>query len=385
MDQQIFVGLMSGTSMDGIDAAVVRVAGERGWHTSLSVETLACYHRPYLDEERRGLQALIEHGTLSELVQWDAYLGELFAEAALTIIQQTGLKPAEITAIGSHGQTVWHSPDATLFNKPAGGTLQIGQPDVIAARTGIPVVADFRTRDIAHRGQGAPLVPFIDWLLLRDEQESRAVLNIGGMANLTVLPAGETPGAIWAFDTGPGNALIDLAVQWETNGQQALDKDGTLAKQGQVDVNILQDLLQHPYFQSEPPKSTGRETFGDAFFRQQMIIRQWNGSPVTTLTELTARTIADALKRWVLPRAKVQRVIVSGGGVHNQTLMNRLRALLPDIAWESSERYGIDPDFKEAIAFALLAGAYLQGLPASFPGTTGTSKPVVLGKWCKPG
>lgn len=385
MEPQIFIGLMSGTSMDGIDAAVVRVAGERGWHTSLSVKTLACYHRPYLDEERRGLQALIEHGTLSELVQWDAYLGELFAEAALTIIQQTGLKPAEISAIGSHGQTIWHDPNQTLFGKPAGGTLQIGQPDVIAARTGIPVVADFRTHDVAHGGQGAPLVPFIDWLLLRDEQESRAVLNVGGMANLTVLPAGEMPDAIWAFDTGPGNALIDLAARWETNEEQNFDKDGSLAEQGQVDVNILQSLLQHPYFELPPPKSTGREVFGDEYFRQQMTIHQWDGSPAATFTELTARTIADAVQRWGLPRAKVQRVIVSGGGVHNQTLMNRLRALLPDIAWESSERYGIDPDFKEAIAFALLAGAYLQGLPASFPGTTGTSKPVVLGKWCTPG
>lgn len=384
MKQQILVGLMSGTSLDGIDAAVVRVTGEHGWRVVPSVETLACCHRPYLEKERSDLQALIERGTLAQLVQWDAYLGELFAEIVLAVTRQAGLEPAEITAIGSHGQTVWHAPGMTLFGKPAGGTLQIGQPDVIAARTGIPVVADFRTRDIALGGQGAPLVPFIDWLLLRDEQESRAALNLGGMANLTVLPAGEPFSAIWAFDTGPGNALIDLAAQWETNGKQAFDQDGILAKQGTVDTGLLQTLLQHPYFQAEPPKSTGRETFGGEFFRHQMKTHSWNGSPAATLTELTARTITDALQRWVLPRVEVRRVIVSGGGVHNPTLMERLRALRTDIAWESSERYGMDPDFKEAIAFALLAGAYLQGVPVSFPGTTGVRKPVRLGKWCLP-
>jgi len=276
-------------------------------------------------------------------------------------------------------------PHATLFGKPAGGTLQIGQPDVIAARTGIPVVADFRTRDVAHGGQGAPLVPFVDWLLLHDRHESRVALNIGGMANLTVLPAGSTPDTILAFDTGPGNALIDLAVQWESQEKQPFDRGGALAKQGQVDEQLLQALLQHPYFEMQPPKSTGRETFGNKFFRQWIGTARWNGSLVSTFTELTARTIVGALQAWVLPHTDVKRVIVSGGGVHNQTLMERMGRLMPNIVWGSSERFGIDPDYKEAVAFALLADAYMRGEPASFPGTTGVSKSVVLGKWCVPG
>jgi anhydro-N-acetylmuramic acid kinase len=385
MEQQIIVGLMSGTSMDGVDAAVVCLTAGNGGPPAYSVETLACFHRPYLVEERQGLQALIEYGTLERFVQWDAYLGEVFAETALIVIRQAGLQPSEVTVIGSHGQTVWHAPNATLFGKRAGGTLQIGQPDVIAARTGIPTVADFRTRDVAHGGQGAPLVPFADWLMLRDETESRVALNIGGMANLTVLPAGKPPDEIWAFDTGPGNALIDLAARWETNGEQWFDEGGLLAKQGQVDTAALQTFLRHPYFQITPPKSTGREVFGDEFFQQHREILMWNGSPVATFTELTVLTIADALQRWVMPRVDIRRVIVSGGGVHNQTLLERLWDLLPGLVLESSANDGIDPDFKEAIAFALLAGAYLRGLPASFPGTTGASKPVVLGKLCVPG
>lgn len=385
LEQRIMVGLMSGTSMDGIDAAVVRITGGTGSQPALSVETLACTHRPYHAEERQGLQTLLENGTPEQLTQWDAYLGERFAEVALAAIHETGLQPEAVSAIGSHGQTVWHAPHATLFGKPAGGTLQIGQPDVIAARTGIPVAADFRTRDVAHGGQGAPLVPIADWLLLHCPLESRVALNIGGMANLTVLPAGSTPDTLLAFDTGPGNALIDLAVQWETKGKQPFDKGGALAKQGQVDTQVFQTLLQHPYFHLQPPKSTGRETFGSDLFRQWIGTARWNGSPITTFTELTARTIAGALQTWVLPHTDVKRVIVSGGGVHNQTLMERMCRLLPDIDWESSKRYGIDPDYKEAIAFALLADAYLHRQPTSFPGTTGVSRPVVLGKWCVPG
>ncbi|MFN3691137.1 MAG: anhydro-N-acetylmuramic acid kinase, partial [Fimbriimonadales bacterium] len=202
------VGLMAGTSLDGIDAALVKLtgAGDR-----IHAQTLATHHSPYTPEERTGLQHLIQGGTLADLCAWDAYLGERFAQTALELIQQA--QPPRVDFIGSHGQTVWHAPEATLRNTPTPNTLQIGQPDVISARVGVPVVADFRTRDMAYGGQGAPLVPIVDWLLLRSETEHRVALNIGGMANVSVLPAGESPETVIAFDTGPGNALIDLAVE----------------------------------------------------------------------------------------------------------------------------------------------------------------------------
>jgi hypothetical protein len=223
------VGLMAGTSLDGVDAALVRIEGAGD---AIRVETLATHYQPYTPDERAGLLRLIESGTLADLCAWDAYLGERFAQAALAVIQRAA--PPRVDFIGSHGQTVWHAPDAQVLGAPTPNTLQIGQPDVIAARVGVPVVADFRTRDIAYGGQGAPLAPIVDWLLLRSDSEPRAALNLGGMANLTVLPAGSTPDAIRAFDTGPANALIDLAVQEGTGGAQTYDRDGALADAGTI-------------------------------------------------------------------------------------------------------------------------------------------------------
>jgi len=256
---------------------------------------------------------------------------------------------------------------------------------VIAARLGAPAVADFRTRDMAYGGQGAPLVPFVDWLLLSDAQETRVVLNIGGIANLTVLPAGGLPDTIRAFDTGPGNALIDLAVRWGTDGQEQYDRNGARAARGQIMPELLTQLLTHPFFEQSPPKSTGREMFGEAFL-QEIVARHALSKTrlndlLATLTELTARTVADAVRRWVLPEGSPQRLIVSGGGIHNRTLTTRLQALL-HIPIESTAAYGIDPDFKEAIAFAVLADCFLQGEPVAYPGTTGVLHPVQLGKLC---
>ncbi len=239
---------------------------------------------------------------------------------------------------------------------------------------------------MAYGGQGAPLVPFVDWLLLSDRTEPRAALNIGGIANLTVLPASGSPSTIRAFDTGPGNALIDLAVRWGTDGAERYDRDGERAARGQIIPAMLDELLARPYFRLPPPKSTGREPFGEALLQAMLLAYHLQKSDldnlVATLTELTARTIADAIQRWVLPEVPVRRLIVSGGGVHNRTLMARLQTLLPDTAIESSALYGIDPDFKEAIAFAVLADCYLQGEPVAYPGTTGVPKPVSLGKLC---
>jgi anhydro-N-acetylmuramic acid kinase len=281
---------------------------------------------------------------------------------------------------------VWHAPDATLFGRLTPNTVQIGQPDVIAARLGVPVIADFRTRDMVYGGQGAPLVPIVDWLLLRSEAEHRVALNLGGMANITVLPAGGAPESIQAFDTGPANALIDLAVQQGTDGAQTYDGDGALAETGTVHRLLLEWLMGHPYLQQSPPKSTGREVFGEALLGA--IQAQFGEFPlpdlVATLTEFTAASVADALQRFVLPQYPVQRIIASGGGVHNRTLMARLQALLPDIIIESSAQHGIDPDFKEAVAFAVLADRFLQGLPATYPNTTGVRQPALAGKLALP-
>lgn len=372
---RVAVGLMAGTSLDGIDGALVAIEGYGNHRT---IRTLATHHSPYSNAERCALQRLIEAGTLADLCAWDAYLGARFAEVVRTL--QTQGTPIDF--VGSHGQTVWHAPNAHLMNQPAPNTLQIAQPEIISARTGIPVIADFRTRDIAYGGQGAPLVPFVDWLLLRSENEPRIALNIGGMANLTYLPPSSPseplPTSILAFDTGPGNALIDLAVRWYTEDAQSYDAEGMLASQAPVDTNLLTAMQAHPFFNTPPPKSTGREMFGANF------LRQWwqRTDPLTliaTLTELTASTIADAIRRWATPAS---RLIVSGGGAHNKTLMTRLQHLLPHMPLHSTTEFGIDPDFKEAIAFAILADCYLMGEPVAFPNTTEVSRPVRLGRLC---
>jgi anhydro-N-acetylmuramic acid kinase len=377
--RRVAMGLMAGTSLDGIDVALVAV---EGFGRKRQVQTLATHFEPYTDEEREGLLKLMREGSSEALTAWNTYLGERFAEAAQSALQKSALLTVDF--VGSHGQTIWHAPDARLFGRSVPGTLQIGEPDVIAARLGVPVIADFRTRDMAYGGQGAPLVPFVDWLLLSDASEARVVLNLGGMANLTVLPADGSPDSIRAFDTGPGNALIDLAVRWGTGGQQRYDRDGERAARGQVIPALLEHLLAHPFLKQPPPKSTGREVFGEAFL--QAILAEFAQSSLddvlATLTEFTARAIAVSLERWVLPELPVQRLIVSGGGVHNRTLMARLQSLLPAIPIESSTLYGIDPDFKEAIAFALLADSYLQGEAVTYPGTTGVAQPVRLGKLC---
>ena len=377
--RRVAMGLMAGTSLDGIDVALVAI---EGFGRNRQVQTLATHFEPYTDEERDGLLALMRAGSPEALTAWNTYLGERFAEAALSALQKSGLSTVDF--VGSHGQTIWHAPNAHLFGRAVPGTLQIGEPDVIAARLGVPVIADFRPRDMAYGGQGAPLVPFVDWLLLSNDTETRAVLNLGGMANLTVLPAGGSPDSIRAFDTGPGNALIDLAVRWGTGGQQQYDRDGERAARGQVIPALLERLMAHPFLQQSPPKSTGREVFGESLL--QAFLREFAQAPlddlVATLTAFTAQAIAVSLERWVLPEMPVQRLIVSGGGVHNRALMARLQSLLPAIPIESSAIYGIDPDFKEAIAFALLADCYLQGEAVAYPGTTGVAQPVRLGKLC---
>lgn len=379
------IGLMSGTSMDGIDAALVRI---RETDDNLQVETLAFYTTPYPADVRAELMRTIRGETgVAEICHLNFLLGELFADATLHLMQEANVKPGQLLCIASHGQTVWHQPEPIEWEGRAiRSTLQIGEPAVIAERTGVPTVGDFRVADVAAGGQGAPLVPYVDYLLFRHPSEGRILLNIGGIANLTAIPANASPEEVIAFDTGPGNALINVAMEIASGGKYPFDPEGSFAQRHPIREEWLNELLQHPYFALRPPKSTGRETFGEAMVRRLM--RRYKVSNaellVPTLTELTARTIADGIRRFVFPEMHAARLIVSGGGVHNRTLMKRLGELLPELQVETSDHYGIHPDAKEAVAFAVLGYQRLRGRTNNLPSATGAQRAVVMGKLCLP-
>jgi len=384
--KRLAVGLMSGTSMDGIDAALVEL---RGPAQQPCLRLLACVSNPYPQAVRERLLhvATGEPTTAGAISQLNFLLGELFAEAALRACRRAGISPGRLAVIGSHGQTIYHQGARTLeAGRRISSTLQIAEPAVIAERTGVPVVADFRTADMAAGGQGAPLVPMVDYLLLRDDREGRVALNIGGIANITVIPADARPEEVFGFDTGPGNMVIDALVRHFTRGKKAYDAGGGLAARGRVIEPLLATLLRLPFFRQRPPKSAGREQFGGEHVRRHFLRRR--GAPpqdlLRTATELTARTIADALERFVFPRVKVHRLIVSGGGAHNRLLIARLRKLLPSLSVELSDNYGLPVDAKEAIAFAVLADRTLNGLPGNLPSVTGARRAVVLGKLVRP-
>jgi anhydro-N-acetylmuramic acid kinase len=371
------IGLMSGTSLDGIDAALVRFDGDLH---SLTWRVEAFETFPLSAAQRKQIHDAMQ-GNAELLCRVHADLGEWFAAAVLQLCQRAGVAPADVDLVGSHGQTIWHEPPA---QGRRGATLQLGCPATIAERTGIPVVSDFRTRDVAALGQGAPLVPWVDRLLFSAANQRRVLLNIGGIANLTWLPPTGTAAPLLAFDTGPGNALINAAVEWASGGQESYDRDGVRAARGRVNESVLQELLAQPYFAQQPPKSTGRELFGRPFV-QDLIARQpdFQAAPdtlVTTLTELTARTIADAIKRWVLERG-VDTVIATGGGARNPEIIGRLSALLAPVPVQAGEALGVDPDAKEAVAFAALAWAHARSLTGNVPEATGARGPRVLGSF----
>lgn len=366
------VGLMSGTSADGIDAALVEV---EGCGPGTKVKLLAFETVPIDDELRRGIFSLFgPAASLDELCQLNFALGEAFARAALKVIRGAGLKPTEVDLIGSHGQTVRHLPKGA----PA-STLQIGEPAVIAQRTGIPTIADFRTADMALGGQGAPLVPLMDLLLFGHGLRGRVMLNIGGIANATILPAGGEAGQVRAFDLGPGNALIDGAASHFSGGRLRCDQDGQGAAAGRVDQTLFDELMGHEFLALPPPKSTGREEFGAAFLagllaRYQLSPADW----LATLTAFTVRAIAEGLERFA--HTSVDEVWVSGGGAHNLHLMELLSAALPGIKVDKLDKLGISVDAKEAVAFAVLANETLMGRPGNLPSATGAQRAAILGK-----
>jgi anhydro-N-acetylmuramic acid kinase len=377
----VIVGLMSGTSADGIDAVATRISGTG---RELSAKILAHVHTDFSRDLRQRILRVCLDGRVAEICELNFLLGEHFASAALAAIKKAGLKRQEITAIGSHGQTIHHLPNAKYPS-----TLQIGEAAVIAERTGIPTVADFRVRDMAAGGQGAPLVPYADWALLTDERCPTIVQNIGGIGNLTFLPPRARIEQVIAFDTGPGNMVIDGVISALTDGSKTFDKGGAWAAKGEVSQKLLSEMMKHPFLKRQPPKTTGREEFGRPFIEHVLVrARKLKLQPeemVATVTAFTAATIADAYRRFVFPKLRPVelrklRIILGGGGAQNPTLMWMLRETLRTEEIYTHEDFGIPNAAKEALAFAILAHETLHGTPANVPNATGARRPVVLGK-----
>jgi anhydro-N-acetylmuramic acid kinase len=366
-DDTLYLGLISGTSADGIDAALVRFTDE-GEHARCAL--VAGQTCRWDDALRARLVHLGQGGdctSLDELGSLDVQIARAFADAALALIETAGIAASRVRAIGSHGQTLRHRPEAQF---PF--TMQLGDGNVIAERPGITTVADFRRRDVAAGGHGAPLLPALHAALLGSPTESRAVLNLGGIANLTLLPAA---GSVRGFDTGPANALLDAWCERHTGA--TFDADGAFAARGQVDGGLLGALLADPWFALPPPKSTGREQFHLAWLEARLQGSQRRPEDVqATLLALTAATVADAL---VATQADTARVLVCGGGVHNTTLLRAIATHLSGMVVESTAVHGVDPDFVEAMGFAWLARQTLAGRPGNLPGVTGARGPRVLG------
>ncbi|MEO5987500.1 MAG: anhydro-N-acetylmuramic acid kinase [Candidatus Eisenbacteria bacterium] len=379
-DEHLLVGLMTGTSADAIDAALVRF---RGAGLTARHEVLAYRETPLSDELRREVLEVASAETLplERVMRLDAALGELYAGAVVELLDEGSVNATAVSAIGSHGQTVRHLPRGA--NGARALTLQIGSASTLAERTGIAVVSDFRTRDTAAGGEGAPLVPIADWWLFRDSEESRALLNLGGMANITHLPRGTHLDGVVAFDTGPGNAVLDALVGLATVGLARHDEGGKLAASGRVHEGLLAELMADPFFQLAPPRSTGRERFGERYAVRLRGIADSLGmsleDTLATAVELTAASVADALHSHLVPRGGVDAVYVSGGGVRNTTLMVALRRQLSGLRVERLDELGVAPECKEAVAFALLAHLTLSGECGNVPGATGAGHSAVLG------
>lgn len=359
----LYIGLISGTSADGIDAALVRFEQDRP-------RLVAALTHPWPDEWRHRILAVAQDEARLDLDAYgrlDVAIGECFAAAALQLMDTSGTRPSEVRAIGSHGQTLRHRPHG---EHPF--TLQVGDPSVIAERCHIDVVADFRRADVAAGGQGAPLLPAVHAMLLGTPGRTRVVLNLGGIANITVLG---TDGRVFGFDTGPANGLMDA---WCLRHRgEAFDRNGAFARSGALHDGLLAALLADPYFGLPPPKSTGREHFHLAWLdRHAEVARLAPAEVQATLLELSARSVAEAIS---LHAADAVDVLACGGGVHNAILMERLAALLAPRVLRSTAEEGVDPDFLEATAFAWLARQRLLGLPGNLPAVTGARGPRVLG------
>lgn len=417
--KKYIIGLMSGTSVDGIDAAVVEITGH-GLETTVNLIAFETF--PFPPDVPQRILALCQPDTsrVDDICEMNFYIGHLFAEAVKHVLQRNGMFARDIDLIGSHGQTIHHLPGdpntdctantirATRSLKRSGrrvhgkghepsnsphrtarkirnpSTLQIGEPAVIAHETGIPTIADFRVADMAAGGQGAPLVSYPDYLLFRDTAKTVGLLNIGGIANLTVLPANGSFDSVSAADTGPGNMCVDAVVSEITDGKERYDETGRRAAQGTSHPPLIDEWLKHPFFDLSPPKTTGREMFGHTFALECLTAcREHNLSDndaIATVTDLTVQTVALYISQFVSEQNPIDMLYVSGGGVHNQTLMKRFSEVLANTVVEPVDTSGISADAKEAIAFAILANESLHGQPGNLPSATGASMRKVLGK-----
>lgn len=370
-----YLGLMSGTSLDGVDAALVQIESDGD---SLGARLESFLFVPYDEPQRTAVRTALSGGP-KELCRLNVRLGEWFAAAALQLLTDAGVDATDVVAVGSHGQTVWHEPPAA---GQLGATLQLGEPAVLAERLGVPVVSDFRARDVAAGGHGAPLVPIVDRLLFSRPGGWRALQNIGGIANVAVLPPAESDEPLIAFDTGPGVAVIDAVVVLLSDGAEYFDADGRRAAAGRISEELLSRLLDDDdYLREGPPKSTGRERYGDAYARALIHEGRQAGLQdediVATATALTARSIAGAYRSFA---KRVDECIVSGGGARNPALMQMLTEALDPLPITDLSVLGWDPDAKEAAAFAVLAHLFLTGAPGNVPSVTGAAGPRVLGK-----
>jgi len=379
---KLVVGLMSGTSADGIDAALVRISG-CGTSTRLAQLAFAAY--PYPEGLRKLVldNSLPGRGSVDLLCQLNVLLAHLFADAVKKIARKARVRLSAIDLIGSHGQTVHHLPrPRRAFGKVIRSTLQIGDPSTIAKLTGIPTVGDFRPADMAVGGEGAPLVPYFDYLLFRSKTKNRILLNIGGIANLTALPKNCSVMQVSAFDIGPGNMIID-ALMMKLYGRN-YDAHGRIALKGSIVPWLLFDLMSHPYFRRRPPKSTGREVFGGtllpSILKYKAKLRRED--LIATVTELTAFSVFDQYNRFVADRMSADEVLVSGGGVHNRAIMHALKDYFRPARVRALESAGFSSDAKEAVCFAVLANETVSEHPGNIPGVTGAARPVVLGKIC---
>jgi anhydro-N-acetylmuramic acid kinase len=369
------VGLMSGTSCDGVDAALVRLTGHG---PASKAELLAFHTAPYPEELRTRLLVSPLDLTARDVCLLNVLLGEKMAEAAQASVEQARDLDVTVDFVASHGHTMAHYPPGQ--GTEGHGTLQVGEAGVIAERTGLTVISDFRQRDMAAGGQGAPLVPYADWVMFRREDRTVATLNIGGIANFTVV----TPelGNVFAFDTGPGNMVIDGAVRMLTDSRETMDCDGTAAGRGTIIQPLLRRLLAHPYFDRLPPKSTGREEFGiEAYLKPSLedYADAAHDDVIVTVTAAVAQTIVAAYERFIGPNSPCAEIMVSGGGAHNATLMRLVRDGLPDIPVTRTDDHAIPSDAREAVAFAILGDATLHGESGNVPGATGARHGVALG------
>jgi anhydro-N-acetylmuramic acid kinase len=370
---------MSGTSIDGIDAVLARIDGDSS--TTLSWSLLAFSTTAYDEDRRKTILEALEEGTPDTLCRLHVSLGEWFASAVHDVCEAAGVESRELAAIGSHGQTVWHIPPSDVLG---GATLQLGDAATLAERTGAPVISDFRSRDVAAGGHGAPLVPWLDQLLFSAVDRRRAIQNLGGMANVTWLPPTGSSEPVIAFDTGPGVVLIDGAVRRASDGALLYDRDGVMALRGQVDESLLTELLDDAYFRAPPPKSTGREHFGRVLLDR--VAEGLNPGAdeeawcdlVATLTAFTARSIAEAYRSWVLPRG-LDEIFLVGGGTNNPALVQAITRELAPVPVRDGGDLGVDPDAREALAFAFLAWAHLHQITGNIPSVTGAEAPRVLG------